>query len=729
MILRRGDMIGPANDPFDPADKSTGMEREIVIWTDPDMDLVALFSSRQSLYSKNGGWPWLENLSDVLERVEREEMILESATRLEPQWLGRKLEVKEREKRDAKMEVIRPLVEACPDIFDNKARGKLIGKAARKTGRTRNTIKKWLLRYFLNGVCPNGLLDRYDLCGHRRPGDTKEGWKKMGAPRMKEGKQPENVTPKLKKQFAAATDREVKFTGETFKIVGAYERWKEEFCHVEVEIDGRRETRLADRYETMAPATCEQFRYWYGSDKRHEKTRRKVLGLPTYEKDNRAITSTSTNETWGICARYQIDATVVNFGVTSKINKNILLGRPYLYFVRDVASRMIVGYYLGLLPPSQITASLALLSAFTPKDEVLKEFGLDPEVDRWPAHYLCDILLHDGGELTGHWGDWLVGKENITFEQASGERGDLKGAVESIFHWSDVEWARSTGGRVAKPGYKSPAQRNADLVAMERGELDTIWEFEKKIVEFCVDFNNHHVLKNYDPDPAMFAAGIVHVPLAMFEWGLHNNGAPRTRDPETVRRNLMPRYDVRIYKDGIHFEKRVFTAPDLHANQAEANRTGKTIPTQVSTDLSGNRVFWHGDDGSQFIECKLADRDRALTGLRFEDGNAIAAEREIDERAIKVEADRRRAQKAAERKRAKKKKKSAASKSSKTIGEIKAANAAGRRNEREAERENAFVKHAMQPAAAKPGGATIHQLPVPEKTIYTTPSLDDFDEE
>jgi hypothetical protein len=722
MMLRPEDMFGPAADPYDPLVNGSGMDREIVVWVDEDRDVVALLSAQ------NGDWPRLERLSAVVARIERDGMILEPAERLSPSWLTRKVGDEERKKRDARMEVIRPLIDASPAIFDPLERGRLIAGAMRRTGRARNSIKKWLLRYYANGRCANALLDRYEGCGHRRPGTTREGWRKLGRPSQGLEGFPENVTPALAREFAAATDREVKFVGEAFRISGAYERWKTESCHVQVEVDGVRTTRLHERYDTKAPATYAQFLYWYRNDGRHEKTSRKVLGTPIYEKDNRAIRSTSTNETWGPGARFQIDATVVNFGVTSRTNKNVLLGRPYLYFVRDVWSRMIVGYYLGLQAPSQITAALALLNAFTPKDAVLKSFGFDPEVDRWPSEHVCASLLHDGGELTGHWGDWLVGRLAITFEQTSGERGDLKGAVESLFQWADVEWSRTTKGRISPPRYRSKAKRNADLAAVAAGQLDSIWEFERKVIQFILDFNNDHVLTGYDADPDMLAAGVARVPTDMFEWGIANRGAPKRWDPEQVQFHMMPRERARVYPDGIHFEGRVFTTRELEPLQAEANRSGRTLPVEISYDLSGQRVLWHTDVPSGFVTCELADCDRAFRGLCFEDGKALEEARRQAEHVRRVEEDRKRAHKAHEARRERDARSSVPATDTRTVAQIRSDNAAARRSERQAERETAFCDHASKARDARSEGATIHQLPASSRPSYSVPDLDEIDD-
>jgi hypothetical protein len=723
MRLRAEDMFGPATDPFDPAIDGSGCDREIVVWVDADADLVALLNAR------NGDWPRLERLSLVEARIERDRMILESAARLNPAWLDRPLDDDDRQERDARMAVIRPLVAACPEIFDPIRRGRLIGTARQSSGRSRNSIKKWLKSFYANGRCPNALLSRYEGCGHRRKGVVGGDWRKLGRKPIKEGMVTENVTTALIGEFKAAVERERAFAGDAFRIVGAHKRWKDEFCHEMVEIDGRFTARLRARYAEVRPANYRQFHRWYQQSGQHEVTSRTVLGEPIYEKDNRAIHSTSTFEAWSPGARFQIDATEVNFGVTSTLKRNVLLGRPYLYFVRDVFSRLICGYYLGFQPPSELTAALALMNAFTSKDELLRSFGFDPEVDRWPAHHVCAALLHDGGELRGHWGDWLSGKLSITFEQATAERGDLKGAVETLFHWSDVEWSRTTAGRVQSPRYRARGKRKEDIELAAEGRLDTIWEFERKLIEFVLNWNNNHVLTGYDADADMVAAGVPRVPLDIFEWGIPNRGAPRAFDDDYVRFRMMPRAKATVHPEGIQFQGIFFTSPELQPLQAEAARSGRGQPVEISHDLTGRRVLWHSSDAPHgYIVCGRADSHRWVEDLRMEEVAAIDEDREVREAPRRVEEDRARAERAAMRRESDALRAPVRSAASMTKAEAKAAKASARREERESDLKTAFGKHRPPSPGPTASGGTAAILPFRPKPSYSPPSLDEVED-
>lgn len=722
MILREEDMFGPSSDPFDPQIAGSGSTRDIVVWLDRNQDLVALLRVGDE-------WPRLACLSEIEARIDAEDLIIEPTARLDPPWLDRTLSEEERGRRDERMSVIRPLIDAKPEIFDKVARGRMIGARAKETKKARNSIKKWLGRYFRDGRCANALLDRYEGSGHRRKGVVGDTWNKLGRPAEKPGKPRENVTQSICKEFQQATERERRFIGEDFRISGAYQRWKEEFAHVEVEVDGVRTARLADRYDDQSMASYDQFRRWYERTKQPEASARIILGEPIYAKDNRALTSTSTAETWGPGARFQIDATVVNFPVAARLRRNVLLGRPYLYFVRDVWSRMICGYYLGFEPPSQLAASLALLNAFTPKDQLLRDFGFDPDRDPWPAHHVCGSLLHDGGELTGHQGDWLVNRLRISFEQTSPERGDLKGAVETLFHWSDVNWSRTTKGRSSSPRYRPRARRKDDLVLAAAGELDTDVEFERKVIEFILWFNNLHVLDGYDADPDMIAAGVDRVPLDMFRWGVANRGEPRVYDPDYVRLNLMPRKRVSVDCDGLWFQKASYTAPFLQPLQAEAARTGRRIPGMISHDHRCNEVLWHDEDARNgFRVVGISDAHRWRRDLRLDEAEAIQYEQEASEAKRKAEEDRRNAEASMRRRREDAQRPAAPRQTTGTRAEAKAEGSATRRAIREDARLNAFggTSKTCKESSA-PHTATIHAFPGPRRN-YAPPSLEEVDD-
>ncbi|MFX5862056.1 transposase, partial [Acinetobacter baumannii] len=78
------------------------------------------------------------------------------------------------------------------------------------------------------------------------------------------------------------------------------------------------------------------------------------------------------------------------------------VGRPTIYLVADVFSRMVVGFYIGFENASYVTAIQALQFAMTDKVELFKQYGYEITHDVWPCIGLPAAILADRGELLGH---------------------------------------------------------------------------------------------------------------------------------------------------------------------------------------------------------------------------------------------------------------------------------------------------------------------------------------
>ncbi len=60
---------------------------------------------------------------------------------------------------------IKTIVKSEPDIYERKARGLLINQIMEDNKVTKQTVYRWLRRYWQFGMCENTLSGRYDLCG------------------------------------------------------------------------------------------------------------------------------------------------------------------------------------------------------------------------------------------------------------------------------------------------------------------------------------------------------------------------------------------------------------------------------------------------------------------------------------------------------------------------------------------------------------------------------------
>lgn len=88
---------------------------------------------------------------------------------------------------------------------------------------------------------------------------------------------------------------------------------------------------------------------------------------------------------------WQIDHTKADVIIVDKESRKPV-GRPWLTVIIDVATRMVVGFYVSLEPPSILRAGAALDQAVRPKGPWLKQLGLDY---RWPVEGLPKLIHSD----------------------------------------------------------------------------------------------------------------------------------------------------------------------------------------------------------------------------------------------------------------------------------------------------------------------------------------------
>ncbi len=131
--------------------------------------------------------------------------------------------------------------------------------------------------------------------------------------------------------------------------------------------------------------TLRQFRYWYGKTYDDRETLVKRKGKSKFELNHRAVLGKSDYGIMGPGAKYQIDATVGDVYLVSRFNRADIIGRPVIYFIVDVFSRMIVGMYVGLEGPSWAGSMMALSNAMSDKVKYCAEYGKTITEDEWPC--------------------------------------------------------------------------------------------------------------------------------------------------------------------------------------------------------------------------------------------------------------------------------------------------------------------------------------------------------
>jgi len=161
-------------------------------------------------------------------------------------------------------------------------------------------------------------------------------------------------------------------------------------------------------------------------------------GDVAYEKDWKPRFEKAREGVIGPSYRYEIDATILDIYVRYSYDdsKRLSVGRPVVYFVVDVYTTEITGYYLGFHGPDWIGAAEAMVHACLPKEEHCAKYGVILKKDEWPCYHIPFQLTADNGTEYSlkHIEPVLkaaIGLRTVNFVPVY--RGDCKGIVERRF--------------------------------------------------------------------------------------------------------------------------------------------------------------------------------------------------------------------------------------------------------------------------------------------------------
>ena len=300
--------------------------------------------------------------------------------------------------------------------------------------------------------------------------------------------------------------------------------------------------------ETIANApTLETFRYYIRSKYDPVELLRKLIPSVKWEQTKRALKGKAHEKLFGPAQTFMIDSTVADVYLVSQFNRYWIIGRPVVYFVRDVWSGMIVGLHVALEGPSWKTARFALYNAFSPKGEFLRAHGFNMTDADWPCAVGCLNLVHDRGEQLTIPSTDSAHDLGFVLSPLPPFRPDPKGSIETMFHWVNKATVQWMPGAVHARG-KERGERDYRLDAVL-----TMQQFTRILIHAVLTFNNTaDVSDRFDRE--MEEAGVANNPTAIWTWGLSNrNGSPPQWDKQTLYSALLPSGDACVRPDGVYF--------------------------------------------------------------------------------------------------------------------------------------------------------------------------------
>ena len=368
---------------------------------------------------------------------------------------------------------------------------------------------------------------------------------------------------------------------------------------------------------TFELPTLGQFRYFYGREYHFTDTLPCRVSAVDFAKDFRPLSSTSTTEALGPGYRYQIDATIADIYLVSEHDRSLIVGRPVVYMVIDVFSRMVVGMYVGFEGPSWVSAMVALANTVADKVEYCRQYSVEIDASDWPVKGLPDVVLADKGELNGTKVEAFSQAFGVRIENAPARRGDAKGIVERYFRTVQERFKPYASGVVE------------DTTSRKRGGHDyrldaslTLPEFTQIIIAGILYHNNFHTLSKYDRTSGM-PGDLPAIPVMLWNWGLASlTGRLRTAPEELVWINLLPHESATVSELGIRLFGCFYTCQEairegwFHRGQGR-RPTGVTV---AYDPRSADHIYLRPSNSlKDYWVCDLADRRRRFRGMTFWD--------------------------------------------------------------------------------------------------------------
>jgi putative transposase len=337
--------------------------------------------------------------------------------------------------------------------------------------------------------------------------------------------------------------------------------------------------------------------------------RNRIHKLSEYEvlkkQGNRSVARTKFEPTPGkFTADYpmqliEIDHTPVDIILVDD-DKREPIGRPYLTVAIDIYSRMIVGYYLSLNPPSVTSVAMCVTTSVLPKDKLLLDLDVDSNWDIWgfPETIHVDNGADFRAEAIKEAG--LVHGINIEFRPVG--RSNFGGHIERVI------------GTLMNAVHEIPGttfsniQQKAEYDADKHSSM-TFLEFERWLVTFITKVYHkriHH--------------GINTSPEQLLEQGIFGEDSPvglppKPSDPLSILIDFLPMFRRTVQKNGINIDGINYYDNLLRIKiNVKDETTGKKKQFICKRDPRDIKHIWFYDDSIQEY-FKIPAADQSLPNL------------------------------------------------------------------------------------------------------------------
>lgn len=372
--------------------------------------------------------------------------------------------------------------------------------------------------------------------------------------------------------------------------------------------------------------TFRQFSYWVNTRKSKANSAKARIGSKNFSLTKRPLYGSATTHVPGPGAEFQIDSTIADIHLVSETDRSVLIGRPTLFLVTDVFSRLITGFSLGLQGAGYELSSLAILNCTESKMATCAKLGIEINLENWPCQHLPEVLTADRGELEGPVANSIISGLNIRLDNTPPFRADMKGVIERKFQSANlglIHWLPGSVKGISKRGEADPKAK-AVLNLKEFAKLVVLW----------ILAHNKSTITGYELGPELIRDKVKPIPLELWRWGIANrSGALRVEQQEVVKAQLLPRKEASITRKGILLSGLTYTCPTAETENwfFKAVERGRWRVNLAIDPRDCSNVYIQHQDG-KLESCKLTLRDIGYQNLPWSE---VIELRQIKQKIIK----------------------------------------------------------------------------------------------
>lgn len=294
--------------------------------------------------------------------------------------------------------------------------------------------------------------------------------------------------------------------------------------------------------------TFRQFSYYMNKHLTNQE--KDLIKTSALEQNNnkRLLVSDSLFGVMGPGDMVEIDACEADISLVSMIDPSQTIGRPIVYFMVDVYSRMILAMSVAFDNNSMLGLTNLFLNLADDKQKYCEKYGIGYEnKDIWASNIIPNRVRVDrGAEFRSKEFERIcdeLGMERILVTPGS---GSLKGIVEQSFHQLHLKQNHhlENHGLITKR-HDSKHHQTAML---------NVEEYTKMVIGFVLT-HNQQCLTNYPLTKDMITRKIKPIPALLWEYGIKNGNVPRPIPSlEQYLFNLMTPITAKVSRKGISFK-------------------------------------------------------------------------------------------------------------------------------------------------------------------------------